>query len=360
MKILKFVIVALFAIYSRFSIADTPTKHDFEMTKVAEGVYAFIANESNSGAVQGNVVLVIGEKSALLIDSGQFPALAERMAAKVQEVTQKPVRLLINTHWHGDHLLANHIFREKFPGLLVLAHQNAKDPMRKYYEKWDEEVRSFPQVIEQMRAQLKSGLRKSGAPLDEEQKLGLKMDSDTLEAILPEMTKTKFEFPDMYFTNELSFELGNREVKVKNYGWGNTAGDAIIYVPDVKVLITGDTVVYPTPYSFGSNHSEWIKILNQLISIGAEKIVPGHGPIMSDASYIKTLISLLEDTRAQVRAAVKEGLKLEDVRKRVTLEDWKTKLAGDDKFRRRAFRDFYLNPGIEQAYKEAVGEPLSE
>jgi glyoxylase-like metal-dependent hydrolase (beta-lactamase superfamily II) len=360
MRILKFFLLAVYGVFPSVLFGEAPTKHDFEMVKVAEGIYGFIANESNSGAVQGNVVLIVGEKSALLIDSGQFPTLAERMAAKAREVTDKPVRLLINTHWHGDHLLANHIFREKFPGLLVLAHQNAKEPMLKYYAKWDEEVKSFPTIVEQMRTQLKSGKRRSGAPLDDEQKLGLQMDIDSLEVNYPEMIRTKFEAPDMYFTKEISFDVGNREVKVANYGWGNTAGDAVIHVPDVKVLITGDTVVYPTPYSFGSNHSEWIKILNQFLSIGAEKIIPGHGPVMTDTSYIKTLISLLEDTRTQVRAAVKEGLKLEDVRKRVTLEDWKTKLAGNDKFRRRAFRDFYLNPGIEQAYKEAVGEPLTE
>jgi glyoxylase-like metal-dependent hydrolase (beta-lactamase superfamily II) len=359
MRIMKLSIV-MFVILPVILFGSAALKHDFEMVQVANGIHAFIANESNSGAVQGNVIVITGDKSALLVDSGQFPSLADRMVAKVQELTQKPVRVLINTHWHGDHLLCNHIFREKFPGLVVVAHQNAKEPMGRYYANWDEQVKGYPKFLVQLRAQLKSGKRKSGAPLDDEQKLGLQMDADDLEIIMPEMNRAKFEFPDMYFTKEISFDLGNREVKVTNYGWGNTAGDAVVYVPDAKVLITGDIVVYPTPYSFGSNHSEWIKVLNQLIAIGAEKIIPGHGPVMSDTSYLKTLIALLEDTRTQVQAAVKEGLTLEDVRKRVTLENWKTKLAGDNKFRRRAFRDFFLSPGIEQAYKEAKGEPLTE
>jgi cyclase len=340
--------------------ADPPSKHDFEMVQVAEGIYSFIANESNSGSVQGNVTLIIGEKSAVLVDAGQFPTLAERMAAKVGELTQKPVRVLINTHWHGDHLLANYVFREKFPGLLVVAHAEAVPMMLKYYGKWDEEVAGFPKVIQTIREQLKTGKRRDGTPMDNEQKLGLQIDTDALEADLPEVQKMKFEPPDMTFTKEISFDLGKREVKVVNYGWGNTAGDAVIIVPDAKVMVTGDTVVYPTPYSFGSNHSEWIKVLNQLIAVGAAKIVPGHGPVMEDTSYMKTLVALLEDVRTQVRAAVNEGLDLAAVRKRVTLDDWKTKLAGDNKYRRRAFRDFFVNPGIEQAYKEAKGEPLTE
>ena len=89
MRILKFVLLAVCVICSGFLIADTPTKHDFEMIQVAEGIYAFIANESNSGAVQGNVVLVIGEKSALLIDSGQFPTLAETDGSKSSRSNSK-------------------------------------------------------------------------------------------------------------------------------------------------------------------------------------------------------------------------------------------------------------------------------
>ncbi|HEY7162560.1 MAG TPA: MBL fold metallo-hydrolase [Acidobacteriota bacterium] len=343
-----------------WATADAPTKHDFEMIQVANGVYSFIANESSSGSVQGNVTLIIGEKSALLVDAGQFPSLAERMAVKIREVTQKPVRVLINTHWHGDHLLADYIFREKFPGLIVVAHAEALPMMVKYYGKWDEQVAEFPKTIETVREHLKTGKRRDGTLMDEEQKFGLQLDIDALEQDMPEVRRMKFEPPDMTFTKEIHFDLGDRDVKVVNYGWGNTAGDAVIIVPDAQVLITGDTVVYPTPYSFGSYHSEWIKVLNQLIAVDAKKIVPGHGPVMEDTTYIKQLIALLEDVRTQVQAAVKEGLDLPAVRKRVTLENWKTKFAGDNKYRQRAFRDFFMNPGIEQAYKEAKGEQLTE
>jgi cyclase len=357
----RIIILLFLLIFSCILVqADPPTKHDFEMVQVADGIYSFIANESNSGSVQGNVTLIVGEKSAIVVDAGQFPSLAERMCAKIRELTQKPVRVLINTHWHGDHLLANYVFRERFPGLIVVAHAEALPMMVKYYGNWEEQVAGFPKTIETIREHLKTGKRRDGTLMDEVQKFGLQMDTDALEQDMPEVRKTKFEPPDMTFTKEIHFDLGNRDVNVVNYGWGNTAGDAVIIVPDAQVLITGDTVVYPTPYSFGSYHSEWIKVLHQLIDVDAKKIVPGHGPVMQDASYIKTLIALLEDVRTQVQAAVKEGLDLAAVRKRVTLDDWNSKLAGDNKYRQRAFHDFFLVPGIEQAYKEAKGEKLTE
>jgi hypothetical protein len=81
---------------------------------------------------------------------------------------------------------------------------------------------------------------------------------------------------------------------------------------------------------------------------------------MRDPSYIMKLISLLEDVRLQVQAAQKEGLSLADVRKRVTLDEWAARLAGDDDDRRPAFREFLVQPGLEQAYKEAAGQPITE
>ena len=79
---------------------------------------------------------------------------------------------------------------------------------------------------------------------------------------------------------------------------------------------------------------------------------------MASQDSIERYCEIMHD--AYEKAAVKEGLDLAAVRKRVTLNDWNTKVAGDDKYRRRAFHDFFVVPGIEQAYKEAKGEPLTE
>jgi glyoxylase-like metal-dependent hydrolase (beta-lactamase superfamily II) len=340
--------------------AGLATKQDFETVKVADGVFAFIATESSSGVVQGNVVLIVGSDSAMLIDSGQFPSLAKRMAVKVQELTTKPVRILMNTHWHGDHLLSNHVFKEHFPGVIVIAHENTVLLGEKFYGKFAEQLKGYPKLIEDLRAMAKSGKSSKGRTLTEDEKTGLNIDADALEASLADLSSSRYEPAEMTFQKEISFDLGKRKVRVMNLGRGNTSGDAVILVPDAKVLVTGDTVVYPTPYSFGSYHSEWIEVLKKMTQLGANTYIPGHGPVMNDTSYIETLIALLADVRTQVQAAVKENLSLEDVRKRVQLENWRQRLAGDNPDRRRAFKAFFLDPGLERAYKEAKGEPLTE
>ena len=357
---LKFLFVVLILSFVATASAGMATKQDFETVEVAEGIFGFIATESNSGVVQGNVVLIIGADAAVLIDSGQFPSLAERMAVKVRELTTKPVRLLINTHWHGDHLLSNHVFKKHFPGLIVLAHENTVVLGEKMYGKFADQVKGYPKLIEDLRAMAKSGKSTKGRTLTEEEKTGLSIDADALESSLADLSASRYEPAEMTFQKEISFDLGKRKLRVMNLGRGNTSGDAVILVPDAKVLVTGDTVVHPTPYSFGSYHSEWMDVLKKMMELGADTYIPGHGRVMKDASYIQTLIALLGDVRSQVGAAVKQNLSLEDVRKRVTLDEWKQRLAGDNPDRRRAFKDFFLDPGIERAYKEAKGEPLTE
>ncbi|HSA93829.1 MAG TPA: MBL fold metallo-hydrolase [Terriglobales bacterium] len=361
MNLPKALVCVVLSVAMPLSLNAQPTsKQDFQTVPVAEGIYAFIASESDSGVVQGNVILIVGDESALVVDSGQLPPLTRRMVAEIRKLTSKPVRLLVNTHWHGDHLLTDHIFRDAFPGLSLVAHSETRRLGEKNYATWPERVKEFPKMVATLRERLNSGKKKDGTPLTDEEKLGYEADASALEAVLPDLGDTRYTPADITFTQEITFYLGKREVKVMNLGRGNTPGDAVLWVPDAKVLITGDTVVFPTPYSFGSFHSEWIEVLNKMVGMNAAHIIPGHGPVMHDAAYLKTLVALLEDTRQQVRTAVNDGLSLEDTRKRVTLAKWKDQLAGDDRYRRRAFTDFYLQPGIERAYKEAKGEPLAE
>lgn len=334
----------------------SPPRQDFETVKVGEGVYAFIATESISGVVQGNVTLIVGEEGAMLVDSGQYPSLARRMADKVQELTKKPVRLLVNTHWHGDHLLANHIFKERFPGLLIVAHEETAKVGADKYGNWSEILKEHPKLIEKLRTAVKTGKTSKGVVLNEEQKRSFAIDADALEAGLNDFMESRWTPPELTFQKEIQFDLGKRVVRIVNLGRGNTAGDAQVFIPDAKILVTGDTVVYPTPYSFGSYHSEWIEVLKKMTQLGAETYIPGHGPVMRDATYINMLVALLEDVRTKIQAAVKENLSLEEIRKRITLSEWKQKLAGSNTDRQRAFDEFFVTPGLERAYLEAKGE----
>lgn len=333
----------------------------YETQELAPGVVAFVAPEGRTGTVQGNTLVVIGRDAVLVVDTGQFAELAQRMVADIRKRTDKPVRYVVNTHWHGDHLLGNAAFVDAFPGVSIVNHLETRRLSDKSYETFAEKAaKDFPQYVTDMRAAVARGTRKSGAPLSAEDKDYYTRQADEVEAFLRQLPAMRYVHADALFDHELRLDLGGREVRVLHLGRGNTGGDTVVFVPDAKVAAAGDLVVYPTPYAFGSWLAEWLDTLQKLEALGASAILPGHGPVLRDHAYIDTVAALVRETRQQVAAAVKQGLSLDDIRKRVTLEEYRRALAGDDYWRRRAFDEFFLQPAVEQAYKEATGQPNEE
>lgn len=333
----------------------------YETHELAPGVLAFIAPEGRTGTVQGNTLVVIGRDAVLVVDTGQFAELARRMIADIRKRTHKPVRYVVNTHWHGDHLLGNAAFVDAFPGVSIVNHVETRRLSDKSYAGFAAKAaKEFPQYVTDMRAAVARGTRKSGAPLSAQDKEYYTRQADEVEAFLQQLPEMRYVRADAMFDRELRVDLGGREVRILHPGRGNTGGDTVVFVPDAKVVAAGDLVVYPTPYSFGSWLAEWPGTLAKVEELGATAIVPGHGPVLRDHTYLGTVAALVRETRRQVGALVKEGLSLEDTRKRVRLDEYRRMLAADDYWRGRAFDEFFLQPAVEQAYKEAKGEPMEE
>jgi glyoxylase-like metal-dependent hydrolase (beta-lactamase superfamily II) len=167
--------------------------------------------------------------------------------------------------------------------------------------------------------------------------------------------------PSETFDGERVLRLGAREVDVRFLGRGNTGGDAVVWVPDAKVLATGDLIVSPYPYGIGSYIGEWIDTLGKVEAFGATTIVPGHGAIEHDLTYVHTLEELLRALRAQVGAAVARGLSLDDTRAAVDLGAFEARLCGDDPWCRFGFQGVFVKPAVARAYREATAkEPLHD
>jgi glyoxylase-like metal-dependent hydrolase (beta-lactamase superfamily II) len=339
-----------------------PGPHEaYERVTLAQGVYAFVAPEGRTGTVQGNSMAVVGSDGVLVVDTGQFPELTRRMIADIRQLTAQPVRFVVNTHWHGDHLLGNHEYELAFPSVVIVQHAETRRLADKSYPGFAKSAATeFPQYVTDLRAAVARGTRRSGQPLSDLEKEYYSRQADELEAAFRELDHMPHAPANLAFEGRLVVHLGSREVQVLHLGRGNTGGDTVVFVPDAKVVAAGDMVVYPSPYAFGSRLSEWTETLRKLEGLGATSLLPGHGPVLRDHAYVEVVIALLQETLRQVAAAVEEGLSLEDTRKKVDLASYRQKLAGDDYWRGRAFDEFYLHAAVEQAYKEAKGEPIEE
>jgi glyoxylase-like metal-dependent hydrolase (beta-lactamase superfamily II) len=332
----------------------------FTTVDVAPGIVAFVSPGTTSGVINGNSVAIVGDEAVLVIDSGQFPRATRRMIAQLRTRTDLPVRYLVNTHWHADHVLGNEEYRRAFPGIVVIAHDQTRRLMMENQERVLQLPAGAQGFLDSLRAARERGTRRDGTPLTADEVGRLRDQIQDLEAVAPELPEVRFSPADTTFSDTLTVRLGRREVRLLHLGAGNTAGDVMAWVPDQRVLVTGDVVVAPLPFGYGCHPAAWEDVLARVVALGPEAIVPGHGAVQRDLRYVRTLQRLLAALRAGVRAEVRAGRSLEETRARLDLAEIRRELTGGDPLREGAFDAFFLDSAVEQAYREEKGEPLSE
>lgn len=164
--------------------------------------------------------------------------------------------------------------------------------------------------------------------------------------------------PDLLVDNRLILERGEREIHVIHPGRGNTLGDLVLWLPEERILATGDLVVHPIPYGFGSFPAECIATLDRLAGFDFGLLVPGHGELQRDDSYIRRLQALLTEIRRQVGISVSQGKDLEATRGSLDLSDFVDEFAGDDEDARNKFENWWHQPIARSAWLEARGESI--
>jgi len=164
-----------------------------------------------------------------------------------------------------------------------------------------------------------------------------------------------FPATDIAFQERVTLRLGKREVQVMYLGRANTAGDAVVYVPDAKVAAVGDILVHPFPFAFQSYIGDWAAVLRRIQAMDIVAIVPGHGPVMRDRTYLVEIAELMESVDAQVRGAYRPGMSLEDVRKKVDLAAFRERIAGGDRILQLNFDASIGGAAVSRAYQALRG-----
>jgi glyoxylase-like metal-dependent hydrolase (beta-lactamase superfamily II) len=324
--------------------------------QIAPNVYAFVPPDGRTGLVTGNSIAIIGDDGVLVFDTGHFPSLARKQIAELRRITDKPVRYVVNSHWHGDHTGGNAAYREAFPGVVVLAHDETRRLAQKNGPKFLEAERHIDEMLAKFKEALRTGKTSKGRVLTDTDRRYFMDTIEAAEATKPDLLEGKFDPATATFADHVVVRLGSREVRVMHLGRGNTAGDVVVFVPDAKTLLTGDLVVAPIPYAFGVYFDEWIATLGKLRALEATTIVPGHGPVMHDYAYVDTLTALFGSVRTQVAELVKSGVADDQIAAKVDIAKWRRELAGDDGTKQFWFDKAFLEPGVARAIQEAKGK----
>jgi glyoxylase-like metal-dependent hydrolase (beta-lactamase superfamily II) len=296
------------------------------MERVAENVYAIIHDDATDEWPHGNTGVVVTDAGVLVIDATYLPSRAGADIALIRSVTQQPVRYLVYTHWHFDHNNGAVAYTEAFPGLSIVSERESAQFLV-LNATWWSRMSIAPNSAR--RAAL-TALEKAVA--DQRDSTGRPLSADTLsrlrkavsqrKAELDELASLKVITPNLVFDRELTLELGGRRIELRDRGRANSPHDVTIYLPDVRVLFSGDILVQsPLPYVGASWPVPWIGVLRELETIPVNALVPGHGPVMHDHSYTRQVRELLEAATSRVAAMAREGKTLDQIQSTLTLED---------------------------------------
>ena len=294
----------------------------FTVKQVAQGVWALIARPASPSLAASNAVVIeLGDK-VMVVDSHLTPSAAREAARLIAGLTgNKPVRYLVNTHWHPDHVQGNSAYSSAYPGgLEVVAHVNTKRDMVSVMTPFlkDQKAR-LPKQIEQAKGQLKVGMS-SGQAITPEQKRRLEAQVAQGEALLREIEGLEVSLPTLTFDRSRVFQSGEREVRLLYFGRGHTEGDVVVFLPREKILITGDLVTNSIPLMRDAFPLEWSATLAGVEALDYAQIIPGHGDVQQGRERVRMLRAFLDDLVPAVRRAVAGGKSLEDSRRAVKAE----------------------------------------
>ncbi len=322
-----------------------------QKVQIADGIYQFIT--APDGYVpNGNSVVVVNENDVLVFDTFTRPSSARTELAEIRKITNKPVRYVVNSHWHPDHWSGNEVYAREFPELEIIATEETRQFMLNIAKAWPPMYRE--------------GLRKDQAELEKELSTGKESDGSVLTAerrrkheddlrlereFIEEALKVQRTYPTLTYNDKLTLYHGGREFRFMSMV-GDARGTTVLYLPKEKILVTGDLLSYPVPY-FTPPLSQHAKSLRTLAQFDANVIIPGHGPAWHDKDFLNLEAELFETIVSQVGQAVQQGMvTVEEVQKAVDVEFLRVKFTHDDQDLNGKFRR-YVTRMVENAYRDA-------
>src|SRR5262252_6764342 len=263
--------------------AQASPPRDATVTQVANDLYFFF---DFSGS---NSVFLVTEEGVLVVDTRTHPRDGRDLLDRIRKVTDKPIKWVINSHFHGDHHMGNAVFKEL--GATFVAHEETARLMR--------------QVQPKEMARRIEGFKSRG----------------------DDPAEVKLVLPDATFDGEMTINLGGREIRLFYLGPGQQAGDTFVAFPHARMLFTpGAFARHSMPnMAFTPSVDNWIKVLDQVAIMDVDTILPAHGDVAARAD-VKELAAMLADEYTTVKDAVNRGVGLDQAISTLTFpqyRDWR-------------------------------------
>ena len=254
------------------SAADLEVKK-VSFDKLSDHAYAYTAEgDPNTG-------IIIGDDAVMVIDTQATPVMAQDVARRIREVTDKPIQYVLLSHYHAVRVLGASAYGAEH----IIASEDTRDLIveRGQFDK-DSEIGRFPRLFQ------------------------------NVESVPDGLT-----WPTMTFNRKMTLWLGKLEVQILQLGRGHTKGDTVAWLPQEKILFSGDLVEFDaTPYAGDAYFQDWPQTLDNIAALKPEKLVPGRGAALQTPEQVQAGLAgtraFISDLYESVKASAAKG---EDLRK---------------------------------------------
>ncbi len=232
--------------------------------QISEHAWAYTAEgDPNTG-------IIIGDDAVLVADTQATPAMAADVIRRIREVTDKPIKYVVLTHYHAVRVLGATAYQPQ----QILASQDTYDLIVERGEQDKaSEIGRFPRLFQ------------------------------NLETVPAGLT-----WPTMTFTGKMTLWLGKLEVQLLQLGRGHTKGDTVVWLPQERAMLSGDLVEFDaTPYAGDAYFQDWPQTLNNIAALNPLALVPGRGPALRGEAQVQKGLQVTRDFISDVWASVKVG-----------------------------------------------------
>jgi cyclase len=271
--------------------------HRFE--KVADGVY--YATASGTMTVGANSPIILTDTEAVVIDSEITPAAARALVADLKAITDKPVRYVIDSHYHYDHAFGNQIFG---PEVQIIGHENT----RKRLQTNVLEQYTYRVSVDPVPARVEALRKRIADEKDPQQKALLERQVANSLAYLEQVKEIKVTPPVVTLDHKMSLYRPGREIQILYFGRGHTDTDIVVYLPKEKIVCTGDLMESVVSYMGDAYADEWSATLDRLMTLDFDTVLPGHGVVFKGKAHIQAFQRYVQDLLKQATALKQQGV----------------------------------------------------
>lgn len=312
--------------------------------------------------MHGNGTAIIGADGVVFIDTYLQTNYAEEAIKLLRQVTKLPVKFVVNTHFHNDHVMGNYIFKKAYPGCEVIAHDSTYKYMNgKIKADISTEMKDNDDAITQVEQELKDGKTSKGIALTGGMRSFWEWQLRESQEYKAGYQGNQFTNADITFSDSLTFHWGSQTIQLIHMADnGHSAGDLIAWIPEKRILIAGDLVVGPTPYATHDNMPGMVRAIQKIINMNPSVIIPGHGPVEYDLSYVKLVKDAFTGYISEAEKDIQAKIPVKEAIKNAALPDIDKQFTGGDEVKKWAYVSFFSHFVIYYTYKAKGALPAKK